>query len=193
VDNQNENMLPLEPFLQDGAEAESLFDLEGAVAREDFRQFMLAQYWSGSVLNRWMFPAIGLILFVWALVGTGIVNVTGRIVLCGVGFGLMFVAFMQNRALTTSVAAYGENPLAFRYRFFEDGFEKYEDHSMARRPYSDIARIVLSGGALYLSLGKSRLYIIARASLAGRAEAVVGLLERKTGKKAVRFGGEQRK
>ena len=62
---------------------------------------------------------------------------------------------------------------------------------MARRPYSDLTEIVFARGVLYLYVARIRAYIITREALSGCTEEVIGLLERKTGKKAIRLDPER--
>lgn len=192
MDDPNADILPLEPFMQDGVEAQPIFEVDGAVTRESYRGYIVKLYWPGSRVNLWLLGIAGLMMFLWGLFDTVLLNYRSRILLCGIGFGLGCLILLQSRATKSAVERFGKDPHAFRLRFFEDGLEEYGNHSMARRPYSDIARIVFSGEDLHIYVVRSGVHIVSREHLSVQVDALIELLERKTGKAVVRPGAKQK-
>ena len=188
---QKADIFPLEPFMQDGVEAQPVFEVSGSVSQQNYGEFMAMHYARMNSRSHWAFRIIGLALFALGLWDSYYLSGEYGALLCGVGFALFFTSLIQGRIVASSAARQWGGPLEFQCRFFEDGFEVYQDHAMARRPYSDLTEIVFARGVLYLYVARIRAYIITREALSGCTEEVIGLLERKTGKKAIRLDPER--
>jgi len=108
--------------------------------------------------------------------------------------GALFFAlsFLMGRLLGLIAARAMDRPMQASYRFFEEGFESYQDHSMTRRPYSDIRDLVVCRGVLYLYIGKHQAYVLSREAMAGRLDELTAFFERATGRKAARVGRARR-
>jgi hypothetical protein len=191
MDVQNPGMLSLEPFMRDGAEAQPLFELEGAVTREDYRACMTVHLARQNRKIVWAFAGASLFLVAWGLVSWYQYSDASDLSLCVAGIMLLIFSLLQARIAAASAARLWGGPLEFLCRFFEGGFEIYQDHGMARRPYSDVFEAVYVRGALYLYVSKIRLYILPAEAFHGCAEGVIGLIERGSGKKVIRLDPER--
>ncbi len=182
---------PLAPFMRDGEAAQPVFEVSGAVTRGDYRACMAVHFARMHRKITWTFAGASFLLIVLGLVDWYRYSDSSDLSFCVAGIVLMIFSLLQGRISAASAARYWGGPLGFLCRFFEDGFEVYQDHGMARRPYSDLIEAVYVRGALYLYVDRIRLYILPGAAVHGCAEGVIGLIERGTGKKVTRLDPER--
>jgi len=106
------------------------------------------------------------------------------------GSGLAFFAlsFWMGRVIGLLASRSFHGPDRVRYRFYENDFEMLYGKGSERRPYSDIKKILVSQGALYLYTGRMQALVLPRESLAGKLGEVSAFLQRAAGKKAAVVG-----
>jgi hypothetical protein len=109
----------------------------------------------------------------------------------GSGLGFIAISFWMGSIIGLLASRSFRGPAKARYRFYEQDFEVRYDKSAERHPYSDIRKILVSRGVLYLYIGKKQAFVLPRDALSGRLGAVSTFLQRASGRKAELVGRAQ--
>ncbi len=169
-----------------------LYDLNVRLSRRDLAGFYRVHfshaYRKGMVITRVAGVALVILGVVDAVVFGG---VTTAALEAGCGIGFFALSFWMGSVIGSLASRVWSGPAKVRYRFYENDFEVLYDGGSERRPYSDVKKLLVSRGVLYLYIGRKQAYVLTRDALIGKLGEVIAFLQRASGRKAALVGRAQ--
>ena len=169
-----------------------LYDLNVHLSRRDlagfYRVHFAHTYHKGMVITR----AAGAALTVLGVVDAVAFGGTTTAALeAGCGLGFIALSFWMGSVIGVLASRAWSGPAKARYRFHEDDFEVLYESMSERHPYTDIKKILVSRGVLYLYIGRKQAFVLTRDALTGKLGEVSAFLQRVSGRKAALVGRAQ--
>lgn len=172
-----------------GGQPKPLYDLNVRLTRRDlagfYRVHFAHTYRRGMVIIRAAGAALTALGVVDAVAFGG---TTTAALEAGCGLGFFALSFGMGGAIGALASRAFRGPKKARYRFFENDFEVLYDGGSERHPYSDVKKILISRGAMYLYIGRKQAFVLPRDALAGKLGEASAFLQRASGRRAALVG-----
>lgn len=175
-----------------GGQGKTLYDLNVRLERRDltgfYRVHFAHTYRRGMVIVR----AAGAALTVLGVADAAFFGGTTTAALeAGCGLGFFALSFWMGSVVGALASRAWSGPSKVRYRFHEQDFEVLYEGGSQRRPYSDVKKILVSRGVVYLYIGRKQAFVLTRDALTGKLGEVSAFLQRASGRKAALVGRAQ--
>lgn len=175
-----------------GGQNRPLYDLNARLSKRDLAGFYRVHFAHTSRKGMVIARAAGAALFILGVVDAfAFGGTTSAALETGCGLGFFALSFWMGGVIGALASRAFSGPSEARYRFFENDFEALHERGSERHSYSDVKKILISRGVLYLFIGRKQAFVLTRDALAGRFGEVSAFLQRTAGRKAALIGRGQ--